>query len=525
MLRPELRTRFRRAAILMTVCLLPLAGCGNGDKEARQKEAAEIAKAVEAYIALMEQPNQPVGLHHEKVTVTPSESDKSYAVAVTGLKFAGQTGEALVIGEIDYKLTPGDGQTYQVADLKLPPEITFAGADGKPSATAKMETTAFSGVWSSTIQNFLKLDWQVKNFAVTDVAHPDAKFTADALGMTIDGKDKGNGRLDQALAMSVSGISVDDPAEDTSLKIAKLSGDLNVDNFDYATYRTQMLKLRDMMTRISPALEQKAEGAAPADPTVALTDADRAALAEILAALPKAMPSYSYAFKVEGIADTAKDGSTPFKLASGGMDFALKGLDGDKAELDLGFQHDGLELSGAEFEDPMLKAVLPKSGSLGLQATEIPVSTIMSAVAKQIPQLTSVNPDEAKGAQIQLMGVLYSALAQSTLQMKVRPSHLTSDKASLTADGALQLALSSPSMTVGQLNLALAGLDDLSALANDLSAQSPAAMQAVGFLQMLHQLAKRETGSDGKPLDKYLLDFAPGGAITVNGQPLDGILQ
>jgi hypothetical protein len=123
-----------------------------------------------------------------------------------------------------------------------------------------------------------------------------------------------------------------------------------------------------------------------------------------------------------------------------------------------------------------------------------------------------------------MMGALMSALSQSNIQLRIDPSALETAKAKLTADGALRLAMQTPQKAVGVVNFALFGLDDLMALAGGMAEQSPDAMQAMGMLQMLQTLSQRETGADGKPVDKFKLDLTETGSVLVNGKPLDGMM-
>jgi hypothetical protein len=114
-------------------------------------------------------------------------------------------------------------------------------------------------------------------------------------------------------------------------------------------------------------------------------------------------------------------------------------------------------------------------------------------------------------------------LSQSNLKLKIDPSGLETEVAQLSADGELKLAMESPQKAVGTVNFALLGLDDLVALAKGLAEQSPDAMQAMGMLGMLQAFSQRETGADGKPVDKYKVDLTPAGQVLVNGKPLDGM--
>jgi hypothetical protein len=48
----------------------------------------------------------------------------------------------------------------------------------------------------------------------------------------------------------------------------------------------------------------------------------------------------------------------------------------------------------------------------------------------------------------------------------------------------------------------------------------PNSADVSGAVGMLMQLAKRETGADGKPVDKFLIEVKETGEFTVNGNPM-----
>jgi hypothetical protein len=211
-------------------------------------------------------------------------------------------------------------------------------------------------------------------------------------------------------------------------------------------------------------------------------------------------------------------------LSQGGVAFGVKGIDSDQAQANFSIKHDGLTLNDPAFQDPMAKAVLPKSGSLSVLATDIPVPSLLEGVAQAMPEMTSSDPQVAQGGEFMMMGALMSALSKSTLKLKIEPSALQTEVAKLSADGELKLAMESPQKAVGVVNFALLGLDDLIALAKSMAEQSPDAQQAMGMLAMLQALSQRDTGADGKPVDKYKVDLTPTGSVLVNGKPLDGMM-
>jgi hypothetical protein len=491
---------------------LTLSGCG--DSEAAKKQAEEITKGIEDYLALIEVSNQPAGMHHDKVTVVPAEDGKSFQVAITGLRFGDEKTVLADLGEVDYRLTPQDGDTYQVTDLKAPKSVTVKDDQGKPQATLNFDTTAFSATWSKPLQNFVKLDWQVKDIAALIPDRPEPVVQVASASMTGDGKEAGKGLLDSTVKMVLNGFTATEPTGGTVFKLDKMTANVIYGGFDFPAYRQMITKMNTLMVKLdNPA-------AKPAD----LTDEDRKALAELVRGIPKIMSAYGYDFAVEGVNVTDPGDGVVTHLDKGGMAFGLKGINTDKAEANFSISHDGLQLKGAPaFEDPMAKAVLPKSGNVALVATDLPLPSLLEAVAQSVPALTSADPQTAQGGQFMLMGALMSALSQSTIKLRIDPSALESEKARLSADGELKLAMETPEKAVGVVNFALLGLDDLMKLAADLSQTSPDAAQATGMLGMLQALAKRETGADGKPVDKFKVELTEAGAMLVNGKPMSEI--
>ena len=498
---------------------LILAGCGDSGAE-QQKLAAEITKGVEDYLALVETPNQPFRIHHDKVAVTPAEDGKSFLVAITGLRYGSDTVARATFGEVDYRLTPQDKDLYQVSDLKIAKEVPILNADGKPEASVKFETTAFSGIWSKPLQNFLKLDWQLKDISASATDRPGEVFHIATAAMTSDGKEGGKGLLDQVATVVISGLSASDPADGTNIKMDKLTGHVTVAGLDFPGYRQMMAKLNALTPKFQAPLPE-ASGAAPAVPGV--SEDDRKALADLVRGIPKLMSAYAYDFSAEGL--TVVDGSqkTLVQLGQGGIGLGLKGINTDHAELSFGIKHDGLVLNGPAYEDPMVKAVLPKSGNLSLVATDLPLPSLLEGVAQSLPVLTSADPETAQGGQIMMMGALMSALSQSKIKLRIDPSALKTERASLSADGELRLAMETPEKAVGAINLVLVGLDDLIALATEQAQQSPIANQAMAILPMIQSFAQRETGADGKPVDKFKVDMTETGSVLVNGKSLEGM--
>jgi hypothetical protein len=508
--------KFRRGMAAASLAALLLAGCGDSGAE-RQKEAAEIAKGIEDYLAMIEVPSQPIRIRHDKVTVTPTVEGKGFDVAITGVRYGSEKETFSTFGEIDYRLTPEGADQYQVSDLKMPGEIAVSGLDGKPEASVKFATTAFSAIWSKPVQNFLKIDWQLKDIAVNSATDPKETFTIATASLSGDGKENGKGLLDQTSAITLNGIAATDPADGTTVKLDKLLGSITIAQLDFPAYRQMMAKVNALTAKYQPAADATT-------PPPAITDEDRKGLADLVRGFPKLMAGYGYEFSGEGLSVADAKGAVMVQLAKGGMAMGLKGINTDQAQANFSISHDGLAVNDPTFQDPIAKALLPKKGNLALLATDIPVPSLVEGVAQALPEMTSADPQVAQGGQFMMMGALMSALSKSTLKLTVEPSAIETEKARLTADGVLKLAMESPQKAVGVVNLALLGLDDLIALAQGMAGESPDAQQAMGMLAMLQALAQRETGTDGKPVDKFKVDLTETGQVLVNGKPLDGIM-
>jgi len=511
-----------RGAISVVLAGFLLSGCGDKGAE-QQKQAGEITKGIEDYLTLVEGPNLPVRLRHDKVTVTPAEDGKSYLVAITGVRYGTDKETNVAFGEIDYRLAPQGDDQYQVSDLKVPSEVAVTGAGGKPEGAVKFETTAFTATWSKPLQNFLKFDWQVKDISATAADKPGEVFKVATASITGDGKENGKGLLDQISKITFNGFSAIDPSDNTTVKLDKLTGNIGFEQLDFVAYRQTMAKISEFSAKYAPPAPPAAGATGTPPEMPKITEEDRKALADLVRGFPKLMASYSYDFSAEGLTVADEKGDVMVHLNQGGIGFGLKGINTDKAEMDFNIKHDGLTVTGPELQDPMLKAVLPKSGNLALVATDLPVPTLVEGVAQALPDLANPDPQVSQGAQFMLMGSMMSALSKSTIKLRIDPSAIQTEKAQLSADGELKLALETPQKAVGVVNFALLGLDDLMALAGSLAQQSPDAAQAIGMLQMLQGLAQRETGTDGKPVDKFKLDLTETGAVLVNGKPLNGM--
>lgn len=507
---------------------LLLAACGGGKDEAKNneealKKAAEIQKGIEDYLVLMEGPAEVRVLSHEKVTVALPESGDFYLVTVDGVKLGGKDAGFLQVGQIGYKLVAKDAKTYTASDLKMATIMPFLGADGKQEGAFKLTPGQFAAEWSSELQTFLSLDFQATDLQAADTAANGGDVRAKLLSWKHQGTDKGGGVSDMVGTLTLEGFTAKETSGG-SIAMDKLAGKFSVSGLKMAVYMEQIKKLHDVMAKLSALAEANAKSAtegsaAPTTPAPAtqLAEADQKALADYVRAIPTMFSGFLYEFDIAGLAFTETDGKKPFALTSAGFSFGAAGMDADKTQIDIGIKHDGLALSDPDFEDPMIKAVLPKTGNLAVSLVDVPTQKLLNTVADAMPNVLSEDAAMAEAAGKILGNKLEALLRESDLKLKINPSSWTADLVTLRASGDFLVNSKAVNGVVGVLDLALTGLDDLMKQAAD---SSMSAIGSVELLQMLQSMAKRETGSDGKPVDNFKVDVKPTGETTVNDKPL-----
>ncbi|HEY4162376.1 MAG TPA: hypothetical protein VGM59_04885 [Dongiaceae bacterium] len=531
----------RSAAVLLVLGSLALNACGKDSVAERQKQANDLAKGIEDYLAAAET-GSAAGLHHDKVTVTPVEGD-DFAVTISGVKFGTSQTSRAEIGDISYRIKLKENGDYTADQLAYAHEIPVLGADGKPVGSVKLEPGNFQAEWSKALNTFIALDWQVKNFDARGVAADEGAVAAQAMEFKIDTTDKGNGIVDQKDSMSVDSLTVSDPGSQQKLSIAKMSGSGSMSGLDIRAFQAGMAKLRGIATKAAAlpqgevaqgqdAQDQTAQalngqalngqasnGAAPA-PAGGLSDEDRKTASDLVHQLPKVLGSLDYNFTVEGVSASESSDTESFKLASAGFALGVKDLNSDKSELDFEIKHDGLTLGGTQ--DPVMKALLPHTGNLALSFVDIPTPALLDAMAQSLPNLLTGDQTSRQMGLFMLMGSMSELLQKSDIKVKINPSGLAAEQAKLTAQGDLKVA-TTPYMAIGTVTAMVTGLDDLINTLGAAPASQPDVMQAIAMLQSLKGYGQRSNGTDGKPVDQYKFDLTPDGQMLVNGKPINGL--
>jgi hypothetical protein len=485
--------------------VMALAGCEKGpDKE---QIAAELKSSIEAELKKIEGSEAEKVLSHNAVTVTPQED--AYLVSIDGLKLRPSAEGSLEIGTITYLAKPKDEKSYEVWDLKVPQTMPFKGPDGQDKGKLTLTTKAFSGVYSKELAAFQKLDGEFADISATDDAGGDVRIASAKFsgGMT----DKGGGVADSIGNLVLSGFT----AKETGggiLSIAETQIDGKYDSMKVADYQSAMLKYQELVVKQAALVEGTSGQAASLSPE------DQKALTEAIATMAASLKGGDFKVALRGL-KYSEGGEEPFSIGALTLGMLIDGINQEKGSFSFDLGHQDLVVTSDEMSSPVSKASLPKSGNLSLKITEIPSKDIVKVLADNLPGVASADSAMAEANATAMLVALQSVLQTSGAKVEVAPSQLVSDVVEVKADGMFNVVQQSMFGIVGALNVAIRGMDDLVALAQQ-TPEDYVAQEVVGTAAMMQQFSAREQGADGKPIDKFKIEINDAGQILINGKPL-----
>lgn len=526
--------------------LLLVAACGDKEDDAASKgdatetsetasavaidpaQAPIIQKAIEDYLKITEGPADQRILHHAAVKVTPGSN--SFDVAIDGVLIGEKAGQHLDVGTIGYKLTPRKDDSYTVSDLTHATLMSVNDKDNKEVGSVAITTKAFSGQWSSSLQNFLALDWQAADILAKDSAADGGNVSAAGLSAKLASNDKGGGLFEQNGGLELTGFKALDNAGG-SFEIGKFSAGGLMAGIKLKEYGEKAREMQALMAEIAETAANAEETTPPAtnEPVsgvdiAGLTEAQAQKFGTILKDLVGLVESVTYNVSIADATSKNKDGTEPFRLGSGKFDLRFDGLNQEKATFNLGMSHDGLAINDPEFaSEPLFAKLLPASGKLDLNLTDVPSKELWTLVGDNFPNLVSNDPARSDAAAGVLLVAMQQLLQKAPMKLTVAPSGLNSELLQVDAVGNFDVKPEAAMGVVGALDVSLHGLDETMKLVTHAAQSSPNAAQIVGVLAMIQSMAKRDTSSDGKPVDRLKLEVDATGDTKVNGTSLSGM--
>jgi hypothetical protein len=487
--------------------LLALAACEKGPD--REQTAAELKSSVETELKKLEGSSGQKVLTHSAVNVTPQDDD-AYLVAIEGLKFQPAPDGYLEIGTISYLAKPKDEKSYEVFGLTVPQSMPFKGPDGKDAGKLTITTKSFSGIYSKELASFQKLDGEFADISATDdkggdVRVASAKFTG---GLT----DKGGGVADSVGNLVLSALTAKDTGGGT-FSIAEAHIDGKYDSMKVADYQAAMIKYQELVVKQAALAEPGASG----QPS-SLSPEEQKALTDAIATMAASVKGGDFKIALKDL-KYSENGEEPFSMGGLTLGVLMDGINQEKGSFNFDIGHQDLVVKSEDMASPVTQASMPRSGNLSLKITDIPSKDIVKVLADNLPGAASADSAMAEANAIAMLVALQAVLQTSGAKIEVAPSQLVSEVVEMKADGMFNVVQQSMFGVVGALNVAIRGMDDLVALAQQ-TPDDHEAQQVMGSAGMLQAFSAREQGADGKPVDKFKIEINEAGQILINGKPL-----
>src|SRR5688572_26597409 len=389
--------------------------------------------------------------------------------------------------------------------------MPFKGPDGKDKGKLTVTTKSFSGLYSKALTTFQQMDAEFADISATDdqggdVGVGNAKFTVNMA-------DKGGGVVDATVKGTLTGFTAKENAGGT-LSIADMQIDAKYDSWKLTEYQAAALKYQELVLKQASLLEQGASGQ-PAS----LTPEEQKALADAITAMAASIKGGDFKIAFKGFKFT-EAGEEPFSMGGLTLATVIDGINQEKATLNFDIAHQDLVVTSPEMASPVTQASLPKSGNLSIKVSDIPSKDMVKVLTDNVPGMTSADPAMAQTNAMAMVMALQAVVQSSCAKVEIAPSQMLYQRVECKVDGASIVQPQSVYGIVGGLNVAIRGIDDLLALAQQQTPDDYDAQQAMGSIQMLQSYSAREQGADGKPVDKFKIEVNEAGQMTVNGKPM-----
>lgn len=486
-----MRVRYA-AALIAGLALLPSCSEKGPDVE-------KVKKDFTAELTLLAGPEGQKYLGFDGVDAAPA-GDK-VKVTFKGLKILVPGGEPLTIGDVEMNALPKGEDQYELSDIKVPSKLTFKAPEGE--VTVDIGSQAWSGLWSTKYHTYLSQDGKFGGIKVGGPALQGGTVELAEIAMKTTSEDKGNGVFDQ------TGTG--------TLKTLTITGPEGSGVFNSGEFKTEIkgAKLADIQSfgRDWQALIMGMSEGKPAD----------AALLTRLKGYAGLLASMSMQGSLAGATFKDNAGAETFSAEQITIGGGGTGLDQPKGGVtfDIGFT--GIKIPAAD-SDPMMaayKQFLPSMVKFGYALDDIPPKELWSAWLDMMasgafaPGNEAAAETAAQGFGMQMMQLA----AQAGSAFRITNFEIESPASRLKMDGKVKSDAASPMGASGSANVEVAGLD---AIADAVKQSMPPeeAVGAGGMFDMIRGFSNRETTGD-KVIDRYAIELAPSGQMTINNKPFD----
>ncbi|HYD17101.1 MAG TPA: hypothetical protein VEF76_01315 [Patescibacteria group bacterium] len=470
------------------------------------------------------------------VEVTPK--GEYYEVKMPGATVVTSYGFKFDMGTLIANVSNGQNGALNVA-IALPQTMKAIDETAKPIAELKIGKQRFSGVWRPDLATFTDVAAEYNDVTINSLTPGEFAGTVAALTTTMHLTENGDGTWSGPYGIGGSGIKLDFKKGTTAnIAIGGMKADSSYDKID--------LKARKrMQDTVSETLKKGQQAPTSPDQAGQMMSNVMSNLSGYLDGMGSnlELTDVSVVMKSETPAQPNMPAPADFKaaLAKLGFVFDVRGMLQDKGTTTVKVMLDGLNVSDT---DPGVQGLIPTQSNFEVYVENLPMrdlgKSIGGALETFVGSLTGVGAgqvDPAKQAEIQqqaqmqmmmLMTTLPQQLVNAGTTISVRNTYTRAADLSTTLDGQFKANAASSMMADGSMTLTLTGVDETILKLQSQSQAANANPRLAGYatgLSMIQGYTKPEKDASGRSLRKLTLAVDATGNATLNGQPLNALVQ
>lgn len=471
-------------------------------------DASGLTGEVEALLQRMRTAAAPAQLLWNPIETVP-EGD-ALRLRLSGLRVDGIEGASdLEIGTVDLRVREIGPGLFVVDDVHLPPRAVVR-QDGIDGGSLAVEVERFSATYSAALGVVTQLDVALRQI----VLRPgnDGVFVADRVAALVETLPEVNaygatGLEVQRLEASIAGLSA--TATGKALGLDSFAVEANLHGFDWLALRRLWTIFRDQQ--------------------VAVLLGDQTLLSALRKAWIEADPavrSYDLAIRLDGLRVVDDREDVDFVLARLESSGVQEATDRDGFFATEGsVRAEGLGVGGAAASKvgPYL-ALVPHAFSSTTRSERVPASAWSAVFFDLVAVYASGDGEVALAAVLASSQAFNQALAEAGTLLLLRDLTVETPLLKLDNKASLRYATDAKLGVVGTWVATLAGLDSTLLWSEGLPDEE-ARRSASAIVLGLRGFGQAATQADGTAVHRFNIVYAPDGAVTVNGLPLDTLFQ
>ncbi|CAK0766162.1 putative DUF945 domain-containing protein [Azospirillaceae bacterium] len=443
-----------------------------------------------------------------KVSATPVGDH--YDVRLPSVAIVDSDNSKIQVGEIAMIVKPNADQTFGV-EITLPASIQSVTSAGAKDAELSMGSQHFSGVWSPTLETFIKIDAAYSDLAVVP-SKPNPSVKIGLLAVRADLAQSAPNRWSGPSSFTIGDLLVQDEKGVNVLKLGRMAIEAEANGVD--------------LSRLAKISQWAEDDAKAGDPTVfkqrmetvrGLFNGAAAKLRVNDLAVVNADE-----MKKAGAGKPSGDIGT-FSLQQASFHVSLDGLEQGNSSFRLGFLQEGVKVDPL----PGPPEFMPDKIEVDLAAVKLPNAKLWQALETVLtPTTKGVAPVPGADPESIAMASAMTGLSENASEIRIEKLALSAPAASASVTGSARFDAKAVMNAVATLDISLRGLDTAIRTLQPAPGAKPdegakGILTALAMIQGMGQMSKNAAGQEVR---NYRIELSQIGQITLNGVDMSSLI-